>query len=91
MKNGINTVVGSKNFTRSRATISQSWKSPELPGLPLFLTGQLKEELSSLRSQLIGMMEYWNNGFWKIGGVEDWKFLKTVLIISYKHDKIPML
>jgi hypothetical protein len=37
------------------------------------------------------MVEYWNNGFWSIGRVEDRKFLKTVLIIPYKHDKIPLL
>jgi hypothetical protein len=34
------------------------------------------------------MAECWNNGFWKIGILEYWKFLKTILIIPYKRNKI---
>jgi hypothetical protein len=48
------------------------------------------------------MLEYWNNGMVPfgqnlaplrsaIGILEDWKFFKTVLIIPYKRDKIPLL
>jgi hypothetical protein len=47
------------------------------------------KELSSasLRSGIDGMVEYWNNGFWKIGSVEDWKFLKLEVPIHNKKGK----
>ena len=46
---------------------------------------------ASLRNGNDGMVEYWNIGFWKIGSLEVWKFLKTISIIPYKHDKILLL
>jgi hypothetical protein len=47
------------------------------------------------------MVEYWNDGLVPfgqilaslrsaIGRLEYWKFFKTLLIIPYKHDKIPL-
>jgi hypothetical protein len=49
-----------------------------------------EENLAPLRSAT-GMMELWNVGIMDFGRLEYWKFLKTVLIIPYKRDKIPLL